>query len=65
MDVPNPFHCCASCVHFRIERNAGKVTYRCSRLTYETRPNYQFDCWTPKESVLRLMAARQNEDPAS
>jgi len=55
----NPYHCCASCIHFRVEKTAGNVTYRCSRLTYETQPHYQFHCWSPRGSVRRLMDARR------
>ncbi|MED4585635.1 hypothetical protein [Brevibacillus choshinensis] len=61
MEGHNPFHCCATCIHFRVEKTTGNVTYRCSRLAYETRPDYQFQCWTPKETVKRLMEVRRNE----
>ncbi|KZE41926.1 hypothetical protein AV540_02610 [Brevibacillus parabrevis] len=59
MGEENPFHCCATCTHFRVEKAPGGVTYRCSRLTYETRPDYRFQCWTPTERVKRLMETRQ------
>ncbi|WNC16816.1 hypothetical protein [Brevibacillus brevis] len=59
MEEEQSFHCCASCVHFRVEKETGKVLYRCSRLGYETRPDYRFECWTPTERVKRLMASRQ------
>lgn len=59
MDDQNPFHCCATCIHFRVEKTTEKVAFRCSRLTYETRPNYRFQCWTPKERVRQLMEARE------
>ncbi|CAM3447045.1 MULTISPECIES: hypothetical protein [Brevibacillus] len=62
MDQTNPFHCCATCIHFRVEKERDKVGYRCSRLTYETRPDYRFQCWTPKEGVLRLMEKREKKD---
>ncbi|RNB86305.1 hypothetical protein [Brevibacillus panacihumi] len=62
MEPNNPHHCCATCVHFRVERVQGKVGYRCSRLTYETRPDYRFSCWTPTERVKRLMESRENKE---
>ncbi|USG63921.1 hypothetical protein NDK47_17370 [Brevibacillus ruminantium] len=49
------FHCCATCIHFRVEKGANGVAYRCSRLGYMTKPSYQFRCWVPKEQVQRLM----------
>ncbi|WP_419878918.1 hypothetical protein [Brevibacillus centrosporus] len=61
MEGRNPYHCCATCQHFRVEKTTGKVSYRCSRLTYETRPEYQFQCWSPKENVKRLMDARHEK----
>lgn len=48
------FHCCATCKHFRVEKNS-KTTYSCSRLGYETNPKYKFNCWDPKENVKELM----------
>jgi hypothetical protein len=59
VDQKNSFHCCATCIHFRVEKEPGRVGYRCSRLTYETRPDYRFDCWTPQERVKRLMEKRE------
>ncbi|MGF9797032.1 hypothetical protein [Brevibacillus agri] len=61
MEADNAFHCCATCNHFRVEKAPGVVTYRCSRLTYETRPDYRFQCWTPTERVRRLMETRQQQ----
>lgn len=49
------YHCCATCIHFRVEKREKGVIYRCSRLRYETKPSYQFHCWEPKEQVRRLM----------
>lgn len=48
------FHCCATCVHFKVEKNP-RTTYRCSRLGYDTNPKYKFNCWDPKENVRALM----------
>nr|WP_233096225.1 hypothetical protein [Alicyclobacillus sp. SO9] len=46
------YHCCASCVYFRSERrDRGELLMYCSRLGYDTKPSYQFNCWTPKERV--------------
>jgi hypothetical protein len=33
----------------------GNITYLCSRLGFETKPKHQFNCWTPKEEVVKLM----------
>jgi hypothetical protein len=59
----NPFHACATCIHFHAERSEKEkgMKYRCIRLGYETRPNYQFNCWTPKEHVKKLMEKRKKE----
>ncbi|GEC92176.1 MULTISPECIES: hypothetical protein [Brevibacillus] len=61
METENAFHCCATCIHFRVEKGTGGASYRCSRLTYETRPDYRFQCWTPTEKVKRLMEARKSQ----
>lgn len=60
----NRFHCCATCIHFSAERKNGKMTYFCKRLGYETKTHYQFDCWTPKEKVRRLMEKEGKNDDA-
>ncbi|UFJ43306.1 hypothetical protein LOK74_12505 [Brevibacillus humidisoli] len=57
----NRFHCCATCQHFRVVKEAGQTSYRCARLTYETRPEYQFRCWSPTEKVKRLMQKRRSQ----
>jgi hypothetical protein len=49
------FHCCATCVHFVAEKQEKGMKYYCSRLKYDTKPNYQFNCWTPTEKVKKLM----------
>lgn len=49
------FQCCASCIHFLAKREQDGMKYYCSRLKYETNPKYQFNCWTPKERVRKLM----------
>ncbi|RFU66361.1 hypothetical protein D0469_17140 [Peribacillus saganii] len=54
----NPYHCCASCIHYRVKKEEGKTAYLCSRLGFGTKPDYQFNCWTPKESTKLLMEKR-------
>lgn len=56
------FHACATCIHFQAVRIDGKMNYRCKRLGYDTRPNYQFNCWTPKEQVLKLIEKEKGVD---
>jgi hypothetical protein len=55
------FQFCASCIHFRAKREKEGMTYHCSRLGYTTKPNYQFNCWTPKEQVRKLMEKSKQE----
>lgn len=57
----NPFHACATCIHFQSKKTENGLTYTCTRLKYETKPNYQFNCWTPKEHVKKLMKKRMGE----
>nr|WP_249226493.1 hypothetical protein [Alicyclobacillus mengziensis] len=53
------YHCCATCVHYCAKRtDAGVHTY-CSRLGYDTRPNWKFHCWTPKEHIIQRLKAKQ------
>jgi hypothetical protein len=49
------FHCCATCRHFKAEKKADGMVYFCSRLGYETKPSYKFNCWSPKENIKKLM----------
>lgn len=49
------FHCCATCVNYEVKRERGMQIYRCSRLGFDTKPTYQFNCWDPKEAVKKLM----------
>ncbi|MGP4079700.1 hypothetical protein ACTWQL_07255 [Pseudalkalibacillus sp. R45] len=49
------FHCCATCTHFEVQKGDDGVRYFCIRLGYETKPDYRFNCWTPKENVQKLM----------
>lgn len=57
------YRVCATCIHFEAMRIEKKMIYLCSRLKYETKPSYSFQCWDPKEHVIRLMEKRgeQNE----
>lgn len=56
------FQFCASCINFRAERDQDGMKYYCSRLGYETNPKYQFNCWTPKEQVRKLMDKSREEE---
>ncbi|MCM3163027.1 hypothetical protein KDJ21_015060 [Metabacillus litoralis] len=49
---------CATCIHFEAVRKNNSMLYSCTRLKYETKPTYSFNCWTPKEHVKRLMEKR-------
>ncbi|MDZ5473187.1 hypothetical protein SM124_15825 [Bacillus sp. 31A1R] len=59
--MENPFHACATCTHFRPEKVENGMRYFCNRLGYDTKPDYQFNCWTPKEHVIKLMEKRKEE----
>lgn len=61
MKQENRYHCCATCEHFRVEKREQGVIYRCSRLGYDTRPDWQFQCWTPREQIKRLMKKEAND----
>lgn len=49
------YHCCATCQHFKAEKKEKNMHYFCSRLRYETKTHYKFNCWTPKEHIKKLM----------
>jgi hypothetical protein len=49
------FHCCATCENFRVVKENKKISYSCSRLGFDTKPNYKFNCWVPKEQVKKLI----------
>ncbi|KIL48882.1 hypothetical protein KP77_20930 [Jeotgalibacillus alimentarius] len=36
------------------------MLYFCKRLGYETKPDYRFNCWEPKEHVKKLMEKRRD-----
>jgi hypothetical protein len=52
------FHACATCIYYLVEKKNSQITYKCSRLGYETKPTHKFNCWTPKEKVIKLMKKR-------
>ncbi len=56
------FQVCATCVNFLAVKKENRMFYFCDRLGYETKPNYKFNCWTPKEHVKNLMRKRMEED---
>ncbi|WP_041122662.1 hypothetical protein [Jeotgalibacillus alimentarius] len=57
----NPYHVCATCIHFHSEKiRSGHMLYFCKRLGYETKPDYRFNCWEPKEHVKKLMEKRRD-----
>jgi hypothetical protein len=56
------YHCCASCVHFIAKRTDKGVQTYCSRLGYDTRPNWKFDCWTPKERIKQRLNFELGDD---
>lgn len=55
MAKKNQYHACATCVNFVSTRKDKKMVYFCSRLGYETKTDYVFDCWEPKENILKLI----------
>ncbi|AJD91253.1 hypothetical protein JMA_19360 [Jeotgalibacillus malaysiensis] len=58
--MENEYHVCATCIYFKALRNEkGNMYYTCERLGYETKPHYRFNCWTPKEHVIKLMKKRR------
>ncbi|MBY6037257.1 hypothetical protein KUV80_11355 [Fictibacillus nanhaiensis] len=48
----NRYHCCATCVHFKPEKTDHGMRYHCERLGFETKPNYEFNCWNPKPHIV-------------
>ncbi|HEU4965300.1 MAG TPA: hypothetical protein VFV52_15835 [Bacilli bacterium] len=58
----NRFHCCATCRHFAQEKGQQGMRYFCSRLGFDTMPNYQFNCWNPKDNVRKLMEKASRDD---
>ncbi|XJZ28808.1 hypothetical protein ACF5W4_08485 [Bacillota bacterium Lsc_1132] len=54
------FHCCATCINFKVEKDAIGTRYFCSRLGYETKTNYQFNCWNPRDDIKRRMEGQKD-----
>lgn len=49
------YHCCATCVHFRaLRRDSGPMAV-CSRLGYQTKSSYRFNCWQPRPDIVAKM----------
>ncbi|WP_409298400.1 hypothetical protein V1498_09050 [Peribacillus sp. SCS-26] len=38
------------------------MKYKCTRLGFDTMPRYQFNCWKPKEQVVRLIKKEQSRN---
>jgi hypothetical protein len=55
------YHACATCKNFSAERIDGKMHYHCTRLGYQTKPEYQFNCWDPEEHIRKLIEKEDNE----
>lgn len=53
--IINHFHACATCRHFQPLKMEQGMRYYCARLQYETKPAYQFNCWNPKDQVVKLL----------
>lgn len=54
-EIINHFHACATCRHFQPVKEEKGIRYYCARLKYETKPGYQFNCWDPKDQVVKLL----------
>lgn len=52
------YQVCAACIHFQSIRTVQRMTYHCKRLGFETKPDYSFECWTPTDTVMKLMEKR-------
>ncbi|MCM3717617.1 hypothetical protein [Fictibacillus phosphorivorans] len=57
----NKYHCCATCVNFKPLKTEQGMYYYCSRLGYETKPDYTFNCWEPKPHIVELMKKEENK----
>jgi hypothetical protein len=57
----NRFHACATCIHYGVTKTVTGQQFRCTRLGYETKPFYKFNCWIPKEQVKKLMEKERGE----
>ena len=57
-DIVEHYHHCASCRHFGFRQEGEKNIPFCTRLGYDTKPKFQFDCWDPKERVRKQLQLR-------
>ncbi|WP_316246606.1 hypothetical protein [Sutcliffiella horikoshii] len=55
----NRFQACATCKHYQVLKLNTRTVYRCSRLGFDTKPHYKFDCWQPKDNIIQLMKKEQ------
>lgn len=53
---------CATCINFEATKTKCGMQYRCKRLGFDTKPSYSFNCWNPKDHVLKLMKKRIKEE---
>lgn len=49
------YHCCATCMHFKMDKKVNGIQYLCSRLGFETKTHYTFDCWNPRDDIRKKM----------
>jgi len=56
------FKVCSTCINFTIEKQSGQNKFYCTRLGYETKPHYSFNCWDPKPKVKQLMERLERQD---
>ncbi len=54
------YHCCATCENFSATKTENGMQYKCVRLGFDTKPSYQFDCWSPKEHIKKLIEKEKN-----
>ncbi|MBM7680225.1 hypothetical protein JOD43_000384 [Pullulanibacillus pueri] len=50
-EIVDHYHHCATCQHFGFRAEENKKYPMCTRLGFDTKPEYQFDCWDPKPRV--------------
>lgn len=49
--VTKNYHCCATCIHFKAIKLEKNMKYLCTRLGFETKTSYKFDCWNPRDDI--------------
>ncbi|HEY9576377.1 MAG TPA: hypothetical protein VIR64_01765 [Pseudobacillus sp.] len=60
-EIISHFHACATCRHFQPLKTEKGMRYYCARLQYETKPRYQFNCWDPKDQVVKLLKKKLDQ----